>query len=77
MNVFHDPTPNARRHYRSAAIAFHQIPSLPAPLVTHLRRYLYVVLLISNIIKDFFFLSNEMISFIYFFFFRFLLSANS
>ena len=31
--------------FRSATVTFHQFPSLPAPLVTILRRYLYVVLL--------------------------------
>ena len=50
MDLLHAPTQNACRHYRSAAIAFHQILSLPAPLATHLRRYLYVVLLILNYI---------------------------
>ena len=30
---------------RSATVTFHQFPSLPAPLATNLRRYLYVVLL--------------------------------
>ena len=54
MNVFHAPTPNVCRHYRSAAIAFHQIPSLPAPLVTLLRRYLYVVLISKLYMTDFF-----------------------
>lgn len=29
--------------YRSAAITFHALPSLPAPCTTHLRRYLYSV----------------------------------
>ena len=29
---------------RSATVTFHQVHSLPAPLTTFLRRYLYVVL---------------------------------
>ena len=63
MDLLHAPTPNACRHYRSAAIAFPRILCLPAPPGTHLRRYLYVCVLLLLIISILLRLSNGMFHF--------------